>query len=139
MALVKRLQNAGAEERIWPTQFAFRTKRGSADAIFCCTETARFLLHTFLQLQVKEGPCSREIWFTAFVWRLYPGNLRRQDFHSPRVWSFIGFTYSVLWHFATMPVFSIPLFNLDRCYLQMPLESSTPSQALILHQRSSMT
>ena len=34
MALLRRLQKAGAEERIWPTQFAFRTKRGSADAIF---------------------------------------------------------------------------------------------------------
>ena len=34
MALLRRLQNAGAEERIWPTQFAFRIKRGSADAIF---------------------------------------------------------------------------------------------------------
>ena len=34
MALLRRLQNAGAEKRIWPTQFAFRTKRGSADAIF---------------------------------------------------------------------------------------------------------
>ena len=34
MALRRRLQTAGAEERIWPTQFAFRTKRGSADGIF---------------------------------------------------------------------------------------------------------
>ena len=34
MALLRRLQKAGAEERIRPTQFAFRTKRGSADAIF---------------------------------------------------------------------------------------------------------
>ena len=34
MALLTRLQNAGAEERIWPIQFAFRTTRGNADAIF---------------------------------------------------------------------------------------------------------
>ena len=34
MILLKRLHIAGAEERIWPTQFAFRSKHGSADAIF---------------------------------------------------------------------------------------------------------
>ena len=62
MALLRRLQNAGAEERIWPT---------------------------------------------------YPGNLQQQDFHSPRVWSYIGFTYPMLWHFARMPAFTIPLFDLD--------------------------
>ena len=39
MMLLKRLQFAGAEERIWPTQFAFRSKRGSVDAIFVTTRT----------------------------------------------------------------------------------------------------
>ena len=32
--LLQRLKKAGAEDRIWKTQFGFRTQRGTADAIF---------------------------------------------------------------------------------------------------------
>ena len=51
---------------------------------------------------------------------------KKKNFHSPRVGSFIGFTYSVLWHFARMPAFTIPLFNLDdgaiyRCLSGVPI------------------
>ena len=30
----KRLKDAGAEDKIWPTQFGFRSKRGTSDTIF---------------------------------------------------------------------------------------------------------
>jgi hypothetical protein len=33
-ALLARLKAAGAEERVWPTQFGFRSKHGPADALF---------------------------------------------------------------------------------------------------------
>ena len=34
IVLLSRLKAAGAESRIWPTQFGFRSKRGTADALF---------------------------------------------------------------------------------------------------------
>eukprot|EP00959_Pyramimonas_sp_CCMP1952_P306210 6408546-Pyramimonas_sp.AAC.1 len=30
----QRLKDAGAKDKIWPTQFGFRSKRGTSDAIF---------------------------------------------------------------------------------------------------------
>ena len=44
MMLLTRLQIAGAEERIWPTQFAFRSKRGGIDAIFVTRRTVGLTL-----------------------------------------------------------------------------------------------
>ena len=35
MILLKRLLEAGADERVWPAQFAFRRKRGTEDALHC--------------------------------------------------------------------------------------------------------
>ena len=32
--LLRRLQKAGAEQRLWPTQFGFRTGMGTTDALF---------------------------------------------------------------------------------------------------------
>eukprot|EP00959_Pyramimonas_sp_CCMP1952_P466226 9489631-Pyramimonas_sp.AAC.1 len=34
MIMLRRLREAGAEEKIWKTQFGFRSGRGTADAIF---------------------------------------------------------------------------------------------------------
>eukprot|EP00959_Pyramimonas_sp_CCMP1952_P109559 2291834-Pyramimonas_sp.AAC.1 len=34
IVLLRRLKHAGAEDRIWQTQFGFRSKRGTADAVF---------------------------------------------------------------------------------------------------------
>eukprot|EP00439_Symbiodinium_sp_Y106_P081197 s1032_g20.t1 len=60
MAVLRLLQNAGAEERIWPTQFAFPTKHGSADAIF----VARRLLD--LTLADRNGMKLSLDWEKAF-------------------------------------------------------------------------
>ena len=35
MILLKRLQKAGADDRIWCSQFGFRSRRGTADALHC--------------------------------------------------------------------------------------------------------
>ena len=34
LVLLKRLKKAGAESRIWPTQFGFKSKSGTRDALF---------------------------------------------------------------------------------------------------------
>ena len=98
MALLRRLQNAGAEERIWPTQFAFRIKRGSADAIFVSRRLLDLTLAdwngTLVRLSLDWEKAfdsiptvcfmlSKDLVYRlCFVSRPYPSNLQPQDFQS---------------------------------------------------------
>ena len=62
MILLQRLRKAGAQERIWPTQFGFKQKYGTNDALF----VARRVIEEIWGMRDGRGTFLALDWAKAF-------------------------------------------------------------------------
>ena len=125
--LLKRLHIAGAEERIWPTQFAFRSKRGSTDAIFATRWMVDLTLAdrdgtTLVLLALDWAKAFDSISPTPLLSALerfgISATFRRfiQAIYNHRTFNRLDaspqFMCSI-WDFSRLPAFAVSFFHLD--------------------------